>query len=171
MDPDTNVQEQWFLLTRIPNEDSRGRMADLRDALSVWVKGGGFKPRLDAPRPEQVRAWLKDHEWIRGRAGAASGRPKDPKPAKPALKGKPAGLVKVPQTRPSHPTTAAQRAQARSGRTPPMAFRREDWHEEDGFVLWWVFPICEPPIVRDPRAGLSVRYTHWTRIDVPEQPK
>src|SRR5690625_4173312 len=26
----------------------------------------------------------------------------------------------------------------------------EDWHEDDGFVLWWRLPIEEPPYVGNP---------------------
>jgi hypothetical protein len=56
----------------------------------------------------------------------------------------------------------------------------DDWTEEDGDVLWWHFPICEPPIVGSHQGmGTSDRYgkptdcrrlqesgwlTHWSPI-------
>lgn len=65
-----------------------------------------------------------------------------------------------------------------------------DWHEEDGPVLWWKFPVREPPYVGTPLdIGIPVEvsfrdcvrthtwtrhvggwpgyHTHWTPIEVP----
>ena len=47
----------------------------------------------------------------------------------------------------------------------------DQWHEADGDVLWWRFPIEEPPYVGSP---LDTRWpgyhTHWTRIVLPADP-
>lgn len=61
---------------------------------------------------------------------------------------------------------------------------RETWHEETGSVLWWHFPIEEPPYCGTPldndwpetsAAGQGSiydgYYTHWTPIIIPEEPK
>lgn len=66
------------------------------------------------------------------------------------------------------------------------------WHEDDGNVLWWRFPITEPPYVGTPNDcpivhtvridGLRVGpfhtggwpgyHTHWTPLPpVPQEPK
>lgn len=68
-----------------------------------------------------------------------------------------------------------------------------EWTEETGDVLWWRFPIDEPPYVGSPldegfpvRISVSTRrkvevqgvyvggwpgyHTHWTPIPKPEQP-
>ena len=70
-----------------------------------------------------------------------------------------------------------------------------EWHEDIGPVLWWSFPITEPPYVGSPldlgrtiRVEATVSYgahrrmqfevggwpgyrTHWTPLDIPEKPK
>ena len=70
-----------------------------------------------------------------------------------------------------------------------------EWHEDIGDVLWWCFPIVEPPYVGSPRdLGKTVRlqiiggtepflktdfnvggwpgyHTHWTPIECPQEPK
>lgn len=47
----------------------------------------------------------------------------------------------------------------------------DDWHEDDGFVLWWKFPIDEPPYVGTPLCDDWPGYhTHWTTIDIPREP-
>ena len=47
----------------------------------------------------------------------------------------------------------------------PFAF----WTEEDGPVLWWKFPVVEPPYVGSPIDDDFPEYvTHWTVIEVPE---
>lgn len=46
-----------------------------------------------------------------------------------------------------------------------------DWHEDDGPVLWWRFPVDEPPYSGTPLDQDWPGYhTHWTKIDVPEKP-
>jgi len=74
-----------------------------------------------------------------------------------------------------------------------------EWTEDEGAVLWWVFPIVEPPYVGSPLdVGLTVQieiavktdadpdplptiirkqvggwpdyHTHWTRIEMPAPP-
>lgn len=48
----------------------------------------------------------------------------------------------------------------------------EEWHEDCGDVLWWKFPIEEPPYVGSPLdEKWNGYYTHWTPIVVPEPPK
>lgn len=48
----------------------------------------------------------------------------------------------------------------------------DDWGEDYGDVLWWVFPIEEPPYVGSPLDEKWPGYhTHWTPIIVPEPPK
>lgn len=72
-------------------------------------------------------------------------------------------------------------------RTPK---RLNEWTEDDGPVLWWRFPITEPPYCGTPldsgrplevhhRSGGEVKitqtfvggwpgyHTHWTRFDLP----
>lgn len=50
-----------------------------------------------------------------------------------------------------------------------MARPLEEWHEDYGDVLWWKFPIEEPPYVGSP---LDLKWpgyhTHWTPVVVPE---
>ena len=46
-----------------------------------------------------------------------------------------------------------------------------DWHEEDGPVLWWRFPVEEPPYCGSPNCDDWPGYhTHWTPLLVPEPP-
>ena len=48
----------------------------------------------------------------------------------------------------------------------------EEWHEDYGDVLWWKFPIEEPPYVGSPwDASWPDYHTHWTPIAVPDLPK
>lgn len=47
----------------------------------------------------------------------------------------------------------------------------DEWTEEDGPVLWWSFPVCEPPYVGDPLYDdFPDGVTHWTKLLVPEEP-
>ncbi len=46
----------------------------------------------------------------------------------------------------------------------------DEWHEVDGAVLWWRFPINEPPYAGTPLDDSFPDYvTHWTRIPIPAQ--
>ena len=48
----------------------------------------------------------------------------------------------------------------------------EEWHEDIGDVLWWKFPIEEPPYVGSPLDEKWPAYhTHWTPIVIPQPPK
>ena len=51
----------------------------------------------------------------------------------------------------------------------------EHWHEDIGPVLWWNFPVEEPPYCGTPLDERFPKYkTHFTTIDMPteiEQPK
>jgi len=41
----------------------------------------------------------------------------------------------------------------------------EEWHEDDGCVLWWRFPIEEPPYIGSPLCcDWTGDYTHWTPL-------
>jgi hypothetical protein len=45
---------------------------------------------------------------------------------------------------------------------------RDAWHEEDGPVLWWKFPVVEPPYAGTPLDDDFPEYvTHWTRVQTP----
>lgn len=45
------------------------------------------------------------------------------------------------------------------------------WHEDDGPVMWWRFPINEPPYVGTPLDDDFPDYvTHWTRVELPIEP-
>lgn len=46
-----------------------------------------------------------------------------------------------------------------------------DYHEDDGAVLWWSVPICEPPVVHH---GLDIgfdpsEYTHYSKFITPTE--
>lgn len=48
----------------------------------------------------------------------------------------------------------------------------EEWGEDYGDVLWWKFPIEEPPYVGSPLDEKWPAYhTHWTPIVLPQPPK
>lgn len=48
----------------------------------------------------------------------------------------------------------------------------DSWNEEDGSVLWWRFPIVEPPYCGTPLDDDFPEYvTHWTRFAIPHEPK
>lgn len=54
----------------------------------------------------------------------------------------------------------------------------DDWHEEYGEVLWWHFPIEEPPVVGSPISynpdgspTVPDYCTHWTPIYCPRPPE
>ena len=48
----------------------------------------------------------------------------------------------------------------------------EEWGEDYGDVLWWNFPIEEPPYVGSPLDEKWPAYhTHWTPIVMPQPPK
>lgn len=48
----------------------------------------------------------------------------------------------------------------------------EEWGEDYGDVLWWKFPIKEPPYVGSPLDEKWPAYhTHWTQIVIPQPPK
>jgi hypothetical protein len=53
----------------------------------------------------------------------------------------------------------------------PSALPLDEWSEEDGAVLWWRFPIEEPPYVGNPLCDDWPGYhTHWTPLDLPAAP-
>lgn len=47
----------------------------------------------------------------------------------------------------------------------------DEWNEDDGDVLWWIFPVCEPPYCGTPNDSEWPEYhTHWTPIVMPQEP-
>lgn len=48
----------------------------------------------------------------------------------------------------------------------------DEWGEDYGDVIWWKFPIEEPPYIGSPLCEDWTGYhTHWTPIVCPEPPK
>ncbi|WP_342471618.1 hypothetical protein MHH70_12440 [Metasolibacillus sp. FSL H7-0170] len=45
----------------------------------------------------------------------------------------------------------------------------DEWHEDDGDVIWWKFPIDEPPYLGSPldKKFRFDYYTHFTRFLIP----
>lgn len=69
----------------------------------------------------------------------------------------------------------ARRAQPRPRVYPPAERKAARalayWHEDFGPVLWWRFPVNEPPYVGTPMDDDWPGYhTHWTTIEVPVDP-
>jgi len=49
---------------------------------------------------------------------------------------------------------------------------KSDWKDLYGAVLWWRFPIIEPPYVGTPLDDdFPEHVTHFTRLQVPTQPR
>lgn len=47
----------------------------------------------------------------------------------------------------------------------------DEWTEERGCVLWWRFPVDEPPYVGSPLDEDWPGYhTHWTEVQTPPDP-
>lgn len=66
----------------------------------------------------------------------------------------------------------AERAAREKAEAAPIARPLDEWHEDFGPVLWWKFPIEEPPYVGSPLdADWPDYHTHWTPIRCPEQPQ
>lgn len=58
-----------------------------------------------------------------------------------------------------------------AGGPPPIARPLETWHEDIGPVLWWQFPVAEPPYSGTPLdSGWPGYHSHWTPIVVPAAP-
>jgi hypothetical protein len=54
----------------------------------------------------------------------------------------------------------------------PLARPIDEWTEEDGEVLWWSFPIDEPPYIGSPLyTDWPDYHTHWTPIPIPTLPE
>lgn len=63
-----------------------------------------------------------------------------------------------------HPDNVAMQA-ARTAR--PLA----EYNDDHGSVLWWAFPINEPPYCGDPKCEDWPDYhTHWTPLVIPASP-
>ena len=41
-----------------------------------------------------------------------------------------------------------------------------DYHEDYGDVLWWHFPVCEPPCVGGPESTIADWHTHFSHMPV-----
>ena len=53
----------------------------------------------------------------------------------------------------------------------PKARPLDEWHEDFGDVLWWCFPVDEPPYVGTPLdTDWPGYHTHWTDIPIPLPP-
>lgn len=50
-----------------------------------------------------------------------------------------------------------------------VARPRDEWYDEDGPVLWWKFPVNEPPHVGWMYDAPDY-CTHWTPIPIPQAP-
>lgn len=60
---------------------------------------------------------------------------------------------------------------AQAGMSAHQALPSSEWNEDIGPVLWWKFPVNEPPYFGTPLdAGWLACHTHWTSQIVPEQP-
>lgn len=56
----------------------------------------------------------------------------------------------------------------RAASAPPIARPLAEWHDDMGDVLWWKFPVNEPPYCGSPLDSDWPDYhTHWTPIVVP----
>lgn len=54
--------------------------------------------------------------------------------------------------------------------TKVIAHLAEHWDEDTGDVLWWNFPVEEPPYCGTPLDERFPKYkTHFTKIEVPEE--
>lgn len=61
------------------------------------------------------------------------------------------------------------KAVATLARTPKV-IPLSEWHEEDGNVLWWKFPVDEPPYVGTPLDNNWPGYhTHFTFLQIPNE--
>ncbi|NQX67963.1 hypothetical protein HQN90_17720 [Paenibacillus alba] len=61
-----------------------------------------------------------------------------------------------------------KRLHAKDATIPRM---KDEWHEDYSDVLWWSFPIQEPPYCGTPLdADWPDYHTHWTPLVIPEQP-
>lgn len=64
-----------------------------------------------------------------------------------------------------------QERQRRERATGVRVKPREEWHEDMGPVLWWSFPVEEPPYAGTPLDDDFPEYmTYWTPIVQPEPP-
>lgn len=54
--------------------------------------------------------------------------------------------------------------------TKVIAHLAEKWHEDIGPVLWWDFPVEEPPYCGTPLADDFPKYkTHFTELHIPDE--
>lgn len=92
----------------------------------------------------------------------------------------------------AHKAGLAQGRQSIAERARP----RSEWHEDYGAVLWWRFPVDEPPYVGTPKdlgrlvemhasqgpgrptlisrgfvGGWPGYHTHWTPLTIPAEPR
>jgi len=64
----------------------------------------------------------------------------------------------------------AEIAAEAAARERPVARPESEWHEDFGDVLWWRFPIVEPPYAGSPLdTDWPGYHTHWTPIAIPEE--
>ena len=78
--------------------------------------------------------------------------------------------VRAYESNPCEPEVAEMAAELRALATERVPRPLDEWHEDDGDVLWWTFPVREPPYVGSPLdddwPGAEL-CTHWTPIPIP----
>jgi len=53
-----------------------------------------------------------------------------------------------------------------------VVYELDDYHEDFGDVLWWVFPITESPYVGSPlHEDWPGYHTHWSKLLIPPSPE
>ncbi len=62
---------------------------------------------------------------------------------------------------------------ATTGKSATTPRPEEEYHEDMGDVIWWKFPICEPPYVGSSLDcdWIDDYYTHWTPLAIPDDPE
>lgn len=57
-------------------------------------------------------------------------------------------------------------------RRAAVARPRDEWHDDDGPVLWWWLPVRSPPYVGTPldHDWPDLQPTHWTSLVLPVEP-
>ena len=149
--------------------DFRALCAELTDELEEWIDGYLINDPSDIHTDaaykliERVRAALAEQQ-----QGALSDDPPD----KDAPSWYNSDMAHAWEAgRASGWTDAITRYSAQAVPVA-VAIPVEQWHEDDGFCLWWKFPINEPPYSGSPLDSDWPGYhTHFTRLVCPVLPK
>src|SRR4051812_14017297 len=69
-------------------------------------------------------------------------------------------------------SSSAARSPDREAGSGTAARPESEWHEDEGSsLLWWRFPVTEPPYIGSPLdEDFPDDVTHWTRYAVPDAP-